>query len=223
MHASERKQNTDGGLPSLHERQCSDFHAVEKDTDQVETAKVKTNAATGNQSAACAEVTMAIESGQIRSMSELHAFNAESAADPPDCWRELTVCSMSKPKMQTHPLKPWQESLLKKSQDPSDDREVIFMIDREGNAGKTHFTGAFEQECCKSHTAGADKRDDISLMLINHVVEDGQPNAPELSLEEEEIDEIEVVIKKETPEPLEEFTLSDSETDDMFKTAEPSN
>lgn len=82
---------------------------------------------------------------------------------------------MSKPKVVVHPPKPWQESLLQKLQGPSNDREVIFVIDLEGNAGKTYFTNVFEQEYGKSYTVGADKRDGISLILITRIIEDGHP------------------------------------------------
>lgn len=79
-------------------------------------------------------------------MAQLRTFNAELAVDRPDYWRALIVATMSKPKVVFHPPKPWQESLLQKLQGPSNDREVIFVIDLEGNAGKTYFSNVFEQE-----------------------------------------------------------------------------
>lgn len=97
----------------------ADSYVVGKNIDQIERAKVKTNAATGNRSAAYAEVTVAIEAGQIRSMAQLRTFNAELAVDRPDYWRALIVATMSKPKVVVHPPKPWQESYYRSYKVPA--------------------------------------------------------------------------------------------------------
>ena len=75
-----------------------------------------------------------------------------------------------------HPPRPWQDILLKKLQEPFNDREVIFVIDPIGNCGKTWFTKFYEEEHGKSIQVGADKRENLSYEVINLVIENGTPN-----------------------------------------------
>lgn len=62
-----------------------------------------------------------------------------------------------------HKLLPCQEALVKKLEDPLNDREVIFVIDPIGDCGKTWFTSFHEEEHGKSIQVGVDKRE------IHHV------------------------------------------------------
>jgi hypothetical protein len=83
---------------------------------------------------------------------------------------------MPKRPVENHPLCPWQEMLVKKLEEPFSDREVIFVIDKIGNCGKSWFTRKYTEQYGKCYKVGADKHDDISYQLINSVIEEGSPN-----------------------------------------------
>jgi hypothetical protein len=88
----------------------------------------------------------------------------------------LIVQHMPKPSVKDHPFRRWQEMLVEKLEEPFNDREVIFVIDKDGNCGKSWFTDMYMERYGKCYTVGADKRDDISYQLINKIIEEGPPN-----------------------------------------------
>ena len=153
-----------------------DYYVVGKDLDKVARLKDKVQAETGKRSDQYSNITEAIEKREITTMAEIRAIDAELAAERADYWRDQIVSAMGKPRVEIHPLRPWQAALVERLKEPPNDREVIFVIDTAGDAGKTYFTDLYEQEHGKSYTVGADKRDDISLILMNNIIEFGKPD-----------------------------------------------
>ena len=92
-----------------------------------------------------------------------------------DYFRGLIISAMDVCDVKDHPLRPWQQALYDKLQGPISDTEVIYVIDKTGNAGKSHFVDWYIWKHSNSFFVGADKRDDVSYLLINEVVENGSP------------------------------------------------
>lgn len=72
----------------------------------------------------------------------------------------------------TPALKPWQTALLDKLLGPVNHREIIFVVDERGAAGKTHFCVSFPQEHGRSYTMRSFKPND----LIDYIIENGEPD-----------------------------------------------
>ena len=109
-------------------------------------------------------------------MSQVRNYSAEATARHEEYWKNMIVQHMPHTPVVKHPPRPGQDILLKKLQEPFNDREVIFVIDIIGNCGKTQFTKFYEEEHSKSIQVGADKCENLSYEVINLVIENGTPN-----------------------------------------------
>ena len=111
-------------------------------------------------------------------MKQVREVDPEIAAMREEYWRSLIVESQPKPAPKPHPLRPWQQVMLdKKLDDPFSDREVIFVVDETGAAGKSWFVEHYSQTRGRiCYDVPADKREHISYSLINKVIEGGQPD-----------------------------------------------
>jgi hypothetical protein len=157
-----------------------DYYVIGKNLDEIDRLKTKTIAGTGRCSSGYIQLTEAIEKGEVKSMADVRKMNPELAAKHEEYWKSLLVQHMPKRPFENHPLRPWQEMLVKKLEEPFSDREVIFVIDKKGNAGKSWLTRRYtetELHGKRCYKVGADKRDDISYQLINNVIEYGPPDA----------------------------------------------
>lgn len=70
-------------------------------------------------------------------MKEVRKLDPEIAAMREEHWRSLTVESQPRPPPKSYPYRPWEVMLDKKLNDPFSNREVIFVIDEKGAAGKS--------------------------------------------------------------------------------------
>ncbi|AIF71512.1 replication-associated protein [McMurdo Ice Shelf pond-associated circular DNA virus-5] len=81
---------------------------------------------------------------QTRDILENHA---SVAARYPRYVREYIDLYVNPPEVPDHPLYLWQETLTKIITGPSDDRQIIFVVDEVGNQGKTWFAKKY----CRAH------------------------------------------------------------------------
>ncbi len=153
-----------------------DYYVIGKNLDEIARAKKIVKRGTGCSGDDWTELTRLIVKGEIVNMAQVRNHNAELAAKQEEYWKGLIVQHMSKPPVTKHPLRPWQEALIEKLQEPFNDREVIFVIDPIGNSGKTWFTKYYEETYSKCIQVGADKRENLSYEVINLVIENGTPN-----------------------------------------------
>ena len=125
---------------------------VGKNLDEMMRIKDKTKAGTGRSNDNWSAITKAIEKGEITSMKQVREMDPEIAAMREEYWRSLIVESQPKPAPKPHPLRPWHVMLDKKLDDPFSDREVIFVVDETGGAGKSWFADHHSQTrgriCC---------------------------------------------------------------------------
>lgn len=54
--------------------------------------------------------------------------------------REYLQDQLKPPEVDPHPLRPWQANLVEMLRRPGSDREIIFIVDRTGNTGKSWFS-----------------------------------------------------------------------------------
>lgn len=169
---------TNGKPPLAAFRYCmkeKNFYVVGKDLHEIDRLKTQTKTGTGRSSDAYVRITRAIETRQVTTMAEVRKMDAEVAARQDEYWKGLIIKNLPKQPIPDHPFRPWQEMLLKKLEEPPNDREVIFIIDKKGKCGKTWFTDMYAEKYGKCCTVGADKRENISYEVKDHVVEHGAP------------------------------------------------
>jgi hypothetical protein len=181
MHLSvQGKEGPSSGKPPLaafHYCMKEDnYYVVGKNLDEIERLKTKTKIGTGRCSESYCEISRAIEEGKVTNMKQVRQMDAEVAAKSEEYFRGLIVTHMPKPPIKEHPLRCWQEMLIKKLEEPFNDREVVFVVDKIGNCGKSWFTAMYTERYGNCYTVGADKRDDISYQLINQIIDSGPPN-----------------------------------------------
>ena len=145
MHLSvQGKEGPSKGKPPLAAfRYCmkdNDYYVIGTNLDEEARLKKQTQAGTGRCSDNYKQIQDAIEKGEIDSMAGVRRIDAEAAARSEDYWRGLIVQSKRKPPVKPHSLRRWQEMLLEKLEEPFSDREVVFVIDKVGNCGKSWFT-----------------------------------------------------------------------------------
>jgi hypothetical protein len=181
MHLSvQGKEGPSQGKPPLAAfRYCmkdGNYYVVGKNPDELDRLKTKTKAGTGRCSDAYTRITRAIETREVTTMTEVRKMEAEVAARHDEYWKGLIIRNTPVPLVKDHPLRPWQVTLLKKLEESFNDREVIFVIDKVGNCGKSWFTDMYTERHGKCCNVGADKRENISYQLKDIVVEEGTPN-----------------------------------------------
>ena len=181
MHLSvQGKEGPHKGKPPLaafsYCMKDNDYYVIGKNLDEIDKLKSKTKSGTGRCSDAYTQITDAMEKGEVNSMADIRKIDAKIAARSEEYWRGLIVENTKKPPVEDHPLRTWQDMLFEKLTEPFSDREVIFVIDKVGNCGKTWFTDMYMEKFGKCYTVGADKHDDISYQLINQIIENGPPN-----------------------------------------------
>ena len=90
--------------------------------------------------------------------------------------KSYIAMSIPLPTIPDHPLRPWQEKLSDKWATAPNGREVVLVVDKKGNAGKTWFGKHVKaKDPDKTIIVGADKRDGITFEVKNHIVEYGCP------------------------------------------------
>jgi len=149
------------------------YYVVGKNLDEIARAKTTSKAGTGKSNDDYAEAHVAIEKKEIISMVQFRSRFPKLAAQHEEYFRGLIISNMDSIVIEDHPLRPWQQALNDRLKGPLSDREVIFVVDKEGNTGKSHFADWYAWKNPQTYLIGADKRDDISYQLINEVVENG--------------------------------------------------
>ena len=156
-----------------------DYYVIGKDLDAAARTKDQLKAAGVPPSEVYADAHRDIENRLITSMTAFREFEnrkyAKLAAKDGEYFKGLIVDSMSSLDVEDHPLRPWQQSLYDQLTEKPSDREVIFVVDKNGGTGKTHFIDWYCNKNPAAFHVGADKRDDISYLLMNEVVERGPP------------------------------------------------
>jgi hypothetical protein len=122
------------------------YYVIGKNLDEIVRLKTKTKIGTGHCGDAYTQLDVAISKGEITSMADARKNNPELAAKHEEYWKMLIVQHMPKRPVENHPLHPWQEMLVKKLEEPFSDREVIFVIDKKGNCGKSWFTRKYTEQ-----------------------------------------------------------------------------
>jgi len=77
------------------------------------------------------------------------------------------------PDIPDHEMHQWQKDLLKKLLGPTNDREVIFVVDKDGNKGKTWFAKKFCSDVPTAFYAEPAKKADMAYALpynVTHVL-----------------------------------------------------
>ena len=154
-----------------------DFYVVGRNLD--ENARLKSKRSKGSKSGSDEyhELTQMIKEGKIRTFEQVREQNPELAARHDEYWRDQIVTWKPKPTPKVHAYRPWQAMLCEKLEEPFNDRKVIFVVDRKGDAGKTWF---MEQYCFRekkiSIRLGAEKRRDLSYNFVNKVIDNGDPD-----------------------------------------------
>lgn len=84
------------------------------------------------------EFKEAVKSG-IRNLKRLREEFSDVCAKYPRFVSEYIRDNVPEPTLEMHPLRDWQQDLYKKLTHEPDDREVVFVVDYEGNKGKSWF------------------------------------------------------------------------------------
>lgn len=84
------------------------------------------------------EFKEAVKSG-IRNPKRLREEFSDVCAKYPRFVSEYIRDNVPEPTLEMHPLRDWQQDLYKKLTHEPDDREVVFVVDYEGNKGKSWF------------------------------------------------------------------------------------
>lgn len=185
MHLSEQgaEGNNKGKPPVAAFRYCmkgGDFYIVGANLHEIEKSKQKIKAATGRSSPDYTRMTTAIENGEVTTMTQVRNLDAELAARHDEYWRSLILAHKPQPPLKEHPIRPWQVKLMDVlSKPPTDrevDREVIFVVDVEGDCGKSWFTRWYMSNHKKSIKIGAEKRENASFDLVNQIIDKGDPD-----------------------------------------------
>lgn len=79
---------------------------------------------------------------------------------------------LPRPNVQCHPLCPWQSRLVEKLRTPPDDREILFMIDKHGNAGKSWFVQYYIEHVGKALQINPGKKADMIYAFISSLKSD---------------------------------------------------
>lgn len=87
-----------------------------------------------------------IEERKLTTMEHIRKHNAKLAARHEEHWKSQIAKNMLTPEVKNHPCRPWQEELEDKLNEPCSDREVIFVVDLVGKAGKSWFRKQWEQK-----------------------------------------------------------------------------
>ena len=150
-----------------------DFYVTGKNLDEISKKKKQTKHASAPD---YDEMQKLIESREITTMRQVRTQGPELAARHEDYWKGLIVQHMPKTTIVIHKLRPWQIDLIEKLKEPFSDREVIFVIDEKGKAGKSWFCKYYDREHGKCIQVGADKRETLAYDVLNKIIEDGTPN-----------------------------------------------
>lgn len=102
-------------------------------------------------------------------MSSIREIHSEVYAKYPRFCVEYVQDHLPQKEVEVLPLRPWQMSLtLKLGQDP-DDRKVVFIVDREGNAGKTWFAHYYRQQNDRVQVLLPGKKADMTYALDTRI------------------------------------------------------
>lgn len=75
----------------------------------------------------------------VTDFKELRELHSSVCASCPRFVRDYVADNRPKFKVEAHPLRPWQATLNNKLLLPPDPREIIFIVDQQGNQGKSWF------------------------------------------------------------------------------------
>jgi hypothetical protein len=84
------------------------------------------------------EFKAAVIAGELN-MSKLRADFSDVVAKYPKFCNDFVQDNIPKKTVQMHPLKPWQQNLYARLRLEPDDRKIFFIVDYDGNAGKSWF------------------------------------------------------------------------------------
>lgn len=87
----------------------------------------------------------------------------------PNFVSQLILDSVPPPKLKAYPLRPWQSELVEILKGPPDSRTIFFIVDRNGNGGKTWFTRYYQEVYGRAITLKPGKKADMVFALMNQL------------------------------------------------------
>ena len=148
-------------------------------TDLLEEAKRKKNTRKdfGKTGGDEGELVKRIQSREIKTMAQVWEEYPQLAFSHEEKIKNRIIEAIPPRPIPDHPLRPWQEKLRDKWAESPNNREVIFVVDPKGNAGKSWFSAWHKaKNPTKTLIVGADKRDNITYQAKNHIAEYGCPD-----------------------------------------------
>jgi len=92
------------------------------------------------------DLVTAVKDGNY-DLKRLREEHPEVCARYPRFVREIISDHAPLPEVEDHPLRPWQTSLQEMLNENPNDRDIIFVVDHQGNQGKTWFAKKY----CRDH------------------------------------------------------------------------
>lgn len=90
----------------------------------------------------------------------------------PNFVSQLIIDQMPAPQLQEHPLRDWQQELTKILRGPPDSRSIIFVVDLNGNSGKSWFCDYYELAYGRSMCLIPGKKADMVYALMSQLEKD---------------------------------------------------
>jgi len=113
------------------------------------------------------KVKEAIRNGD--SLKRIREEHSEVAAKYPRFITEYSRDQITIPKIEAHPLRPWQEELNATLNKEPEDRKIIFLVDQLGNKGKTWFSKYYSLLHENSQILESGKKQDMAHALRQDV------------------------------------------------------
>lgn len=111
------------------------------------------------------ELRDAINEGQ-RDTKRLRQDFPDVCAKYPNFVAQLILDQVPAPQLFSHPLRPWQSELSETLNGPTNDRDVIFVVDESGNNGKTWFTRYYASLHDGTSTILPGKKSDMTYAFL---------------------------------------------------------
>lgn len=111
------------------------------------------------------EVTEYIKANNLVTLAELRDMFAEQMAKYGQYFERVVQDNRPTPVIKTHPLRSWQQHLYDKLKLPPSDREIIFVVDAEGNSGKSWFADYYQMLHPNDEVFPQGRKDNITYAM----------------------------------------------------------